>query len=193
MGSKILVIVGHPDPDSFCAALAERYAAGARRSGAEVRVLELGRMAFDPVLKYGYKRRMEPEDDLAAAQEAIHRAEHLVLVYPYWWGSMPALLKGFIDRVFLPGFAFRYREGGLLCDRLLTGRTARLIVTMDTPPWYNRLVYGRAGLQVMRRNILHFCGIRPVRVTEIGPVRGSTEQRRRAWLEKAERLGERRI
>jgi putative NADPH-quinone reductase len=191
MGKRILLIVGHPDPESYCTALAERYAAGAKRSGADVRVLELGRLAFDPVLKYGYKRRMELEDDLAAAQEAVRWAEHLVLVYPTWWGTMPALLKGFFDRVFLPGFAFRYRESGALWDKLLTGRTARLIVTMDTPPLINRWLYGHAGHKVMKRNILRFCGIRPVRVTEVGPVRGSTEQRRRAWLDLAERLGER--
>jgi len=155
-------------------------------------VLELGRLAFDPVLKFGYRRRMEWEDDLAGAQEAIRWAEHLVFVYPNWWGTMPALLKGFIDRVFLPGFAFRYRERGKLWDKLLKGRSARLIVTMDTPPLINRWMYGHAGHKVMKRNILQFCGIRPVRVTEIGPVRGSTEQRRSAWLDKAERFGERR-
>lgn len=191
MGKRILLIVGHPDPESYCAALAARYAAGAERSGADVRVLELGRLAFDPVLKFGYRRRMEWEDDLAGAQEAIRWAEHLVFVYPNWWGTMPALLKGFIDRVFLPGFAFRYRERGKLWDKLLKGRSARLIVTMDTPPLINRWMYGHAGHKVMKRNILQFCGIRPVRVTEIGPVRGSTEQKRSAWLDKAERLGER--
>jgi putative NADPH-quinone reductase len=191
MGKRILLIVGHPDPDSYCAALAKRYAAGAKRSGANVHVLDLGRLAFDPVLKFGYRRRMELEDDLAAAQEAVRWAEHLVLVYPNWWGTMPALLKGFIDRVFLPGFAFRYRERGKLWDKLLKGRSARLIVTMDTPPLINRWMYGHAGHKVMKRNILQFCGIRPVRVTEIGPVRGSTEKRRGAWLDKAERLGER--
>lgn len=191
MGKNILLIVGHPDPESYCAALAGRYATGAAKSGAEIRVLELGRLDYEPVLKFGYRQRMDLEDDLIRAQEWVRRAEHLVFVYPTWWGTMPALLKGFFDRVFLPGFAYRYRERGMLWDKLLKGKTARLIVTMDTPPLINRWVYGHAGHKVMKRNILQFCGIRPVRVTEIGPVRGSTEQRRAAWLDQAERLGER--
>ncbi|XID96123.1 NAD(P)H-dependent oxidoreductase [Paenibacillaceae bacterium WGS1546] len=141
--------------------------------------------------KFGYRRRTELEPALLEAQEAIRRADHLVFVYPTWWGTMPAVLKGFIDRVFPPGFDFKYRDGSPLWDKLLKGKSARLIVTMDTPSWYNRWVYWRAGHLVMKRNVLRFCGISPVRVTEMAPVKDASEQRRADWLDKAERLGRR--
>jgi len=107
MGKRILVILGHPSSNSFCAALAERYAQSALRAGHEVRQLFLGRMDFDPVLREGYQQVQPLEADLRQAQADILWAEHLTLVYPIWWGGIPALLKGFFDRVFLPGFAFQ--------------------------------------------------------------------------------------
>ncbi len=111
MGKRILVILGHPSSNSFCAALAERYTQSAMRAGHEVRPLFLGSMDFDPVLREGYQQVQPLEADLRNAQADILWAELLVLVYPIWWGGVPALLKGFFDRVFLPGFAFKYRQG----------------------------------------------------------------------------------
>ncbi len=189
MSKKILVISGHPNPDSFCSALSRAYAEGAIGSRAEVRLIDLSATSFDPHLKYGYRRRTELEPALVEAQEAIRWADHLVFVYPTWWGAMPAILKGFIDRVFLPGFAFKYRDNSPLWDKLLLGKTARLIVTMDTPSWYNRFIYKRAGHGVMKRNILQFCGIKPVRITELTPIKDSTDAQRAAWLERARKLG----
>ncbi|MFB9329957.1 NAD(P)H-dependent oxidoreductase [Paenibacillus aurantiacus] len=189
---NILVINGHPDAQSYCAALAGAYAAGATESQADVRRIDLGAIRFDPNLAYGYRQRTELEPELKEAQELIRWADHLVFVYPTWWGAMPALLKGFIDRVFLPGFAFKYRDNSQLWDKLLTGKTARLIVTMDTPPWYNRWIYRHAGHRVMRNNILKFCGITPVRITEISPVRSSTAERRERWLADTRALGAKR-
>jgi|HigsolmetaAR203D_1030402.scaffolds.fasta_scaffold21370_2 Putative NADPH-quinone reductase (modulator of drug activity B) len=186
---NILVIVGHPDPDSFCAALSRAYAEGAASANAQVRRLDLSRMKFDPNLKYGYRMRTELEPDLQEAQRLIRWADHLVFVYPIWWGVMPAVLKGFFDRVFLPGFAFKYRENSPLWDKLLKGKTARLIVTMDTPTWYNRWIYRRPGIKVMKRHILRFCGIHPVRVTEFGSVKFSTAERRARWLAQVKQLG----
>jgi putative NADPH-quinone reductase len=95
---------------------------------------------------------------------------------------MPALLKGFLDRVFLPGFAFQYREGSRFWDRLLSGRSAHLFVTMDTPPWYYRLFYRMPGHNQMKRTILEFSGIKPVGIASFGPVRGSSQQQREKWL-----------
>lgn len=190
MKSNILVIIGHPDPHSFCSALSDAYMEGVKSKGsAEIRVIDLSKIRFDPNLKYGYRQRTELEDDLKEAQQLIRWANHLVFVYPTWWGAMPAILKGFIDRVFLPGFAFKYRERSSLWDKLLTGKSAHLIVTTDTPSWYNRWIYKQAGYRVMKRNILQFCGITPVKVTEIGPVKPSSAVLRAKWLEKAKRLG----
>lgn len=135
MSQKILLILGHPQRGSFCGALADTYRQAAQARGAEVRLLALGDLAFDPVLRTGFDGAQPLEPDLAAAQESIRWAGHLVLVYPTWWGGPPALLKGFVDRVFLPGFAFRYRKGSILWDKLLAGRTADLLVTLDTPPF----------------------------------------------------------
>ena len=110
---RILFINGHPDGGSFNAALAEAYRKGAVETEAEVREIIVRELKFNPSLQYGYRKRTELEPDLLMAQECIRWAEHLVWIYPVWWGSLPALLKGFIDRVFLPGFAFKKRENSL--------------------------------------------------------------------------------
>lgn len=182
MSKRILVILGHPDNDSLCGAIAASCVEGAREAGHEVKLISLGDLSFDPVLHKGYARIQELEPDLVAAQEAITWSQHIVFVYPTWWGGMPALLKGFLDRVFLPGFAFQYREGSRFWDRLLSGRSAHLFVTMDTPPWYYRLVYRMPGHNQMKRTILEFSGIKPVGITSFGPVRGSSQQQREKWL-----------
>lgn len=191
MGQRILVILGHPNADSFCGALAHSYIAGARSGGHEVQFISLGQLVFDPVLHTGYGSEQRLEPDLAEGQTAITWAQHLVFVYPNWWGGTPAVLKGFIDRVFLPGFAFNYRKGSPLWDRLLTGRSAHLIVTMDTPPWYYRWVYGMPGHNQMKRNILEFSGIKPVTVTSFGPIRGSTQRQRQKWFDQVKTFGRR--
>ncbi|AOZ92167.1 NAD(P)H-dependent oxidoreductase [Paenibacillus crassostreae] len=189
MKPKIVVIIGHPHGDSYCAALATAYIQAATKSGASVRVIDLSTIQFDPNLRYGYHQRMELEEDLIIAREAITWADHLVFVYPTWWGTMPAILKGFIDRTFLPGFAFKYRPNSMLWDKLLKGKSAHLIVTMDTPSWYNRFVYKQAGHRVMKRATLQFCGVNPVRVTDIGPVKSLSNEQRQKWITRIEKLG----
>ena len=189
MPKKILVILGQPQRKSFGGALAEAYAEGAREAGAEVRELFLGDLTFDACGTAGNPQGRDLEPDLARAQEAIKWADHLVFVYPIWWGTIPALLKGFIERVFLPGFAVNFREHSPWWDKLLTGRSARLIVTLNTPSWYYRWVYGRPGHNTMKRTILEFCGIKPVRITEVGPIKDSTDQKRKQWLGQVQAIG----
>ena len=142
---KVLIIQGNPDKESFCYALAESYKKGALGSKADVKEIKIREIEFNPNLSFGYKKRVELEEDLIESQHLIKWADHLVFIYPTWWGTMPALLKGFIDRVFLPGFGFQYRDDSVWWDKLLKGKSARLIVTMDTPPWYFRLIYGQPG------------------------------------------------
>ncbi len=187
--SKVLIILGHSQGDSLCAALASAYQQGAVAAGHEVRLLALGELQFDPLLRYGYGQPQPLEPDLQAAQQAISWAEHLVFAYPIWWGGMPALLKGFIDRVFLPGFAFKYRKGSSLWDKLLSGRSARLLVTMDSPPWYFRFVNRMPGHNQMKRTILEYSGIKPVRISSFGPVRGGSAEQRQRWLAEVQQLG----
>ena len=187
----ILIILSHPTADSLCAGMAHAYAQGAQHAGAQVRFLDVGQLAFNPLFQgYGAAQPLEP--DLLAAQADIHWADHLAWVYPIWWGAMPALLKGFIDRVLLPGYAFKYRQGSSLWDRLLAGRSAQLLVTMDSPPWYYRWVQHMPGHHQMKKTILEFSGIRPVRVHGFGPVRGADSARRARWLAQARAYGQRR-
>lgn len=193
MTAKILMVNGHPDAESYCSALCNAYTEGALTSSAHIEELHLHELNFELSLQFGYRQRTELEEDLIRAQELIKWADHIVFVYPLWWGSMPALLKGFVDRVFLPGFAFKYRENSSLWDKLLTGKTAHLIITTDTPSWYNRLIYQQSGQKIMKRNILQFCGINKVRISEIGPIKPSKLDTRLQWLEKVKRLGFRQL
>jgi putative NADPH-quinone reductase len=186
---KILVINGHPDKESFCLALAEQYKVGAELSGADCKLIHLADLKFSPNLKYGYRKRTELEPDLLMAWDLIKQSDHLVFVYPNWWGTAPALLKGFIDRVFLPNFAFKYGESAFFWDKLLANKSARLIVTMDTPWWYYRFIFKSPGHNAMKKGTLHFCGIKPVKITSFSPVKSSTKSKRIQWLNKVKHLG----
>lgn len=185
---KILIINGHPDKESLCKSLADAYEAGAQAAGLEVRRLELIDLRFDPILRYGYRKPYELEPDLVKAQQDILWAEHLVWVYPIWWGTFPALLKGFLDRVFLPGFAFKYHKTDPFWDKLLKGRTARVITTMDTPGFFYRIMYAYAGHKIMNRQVLGFSGVKTA-FTTFAPIRNSTPLQRQQWLAKVEQLG----
>ncbi|RRQ47896.1 flavodoxin family protein [Maribacter algicola] len=187
---KILIINGHPDKESYNFAIAAAYKKGAVATGAEVKELIIRELSFNPNLEFGYRKRTEMEPDIIMAQECLKWADHLVWVYPVWWGSVPALLKGFLDRVLLPGFAFKKREGSLWWDRLFLGKTARIICTMDQPPWYYRLFNGSPSHTAMRKLTMQFIGVKSVKVTAIGPIRLSSESFREKWLRKVERLGE---
>lgn len=187
MSKNITVILGHPDSSSFCGALTEVYVKSALEAGHAVKVFRLGEIPFDPVLHHGYNKRQELEPGLKEIQGAISWANHLVFVYPIWWGGIPALLKGMFDRVFLPGFAFKYRKNSQFWDRLLAGRSAHLITTMDTPPWYYRFVYRMPGHHQMKKTILEFCGIKPVKVTSFGSIRFATQAQRSKWVQQVAR------
>ena len=132
------------------------YKEGAEAGGAEVREIIVKDLNFNPILFLGYKRKEKLEDDILSSQELIAWADHLVFIYPNWWGTYPALFKGFIDKVLWPGFAFQYRQNSLGIDQLLTGKSARVIVTMDTPLWYYNLVQGRPGHRAIKGATLKF-------------------------------------
>jgi len=171
---KIVIINGHPDQESFSYGLSEAYIKGAKKSEAEIRQINIRELNFNPNLQFGYRKRTALEPDLLKAQEILKWANHLVWVYPVWWSSVPAIMKGFLDRVLLPGFAFKKRENSLFCDKCLTGKTARIICTLDQPAWYYRLVTKSPSSFAMRKGTLHFIGVKKVKITSIGPIRLSS-------------------
>ena len=188
---KILIINGHPNMDSFNFAIVASYQRGALASRAEVKEIVISELDFNPNLKYGYQKRTDLEPDLTEAWEKIKWADHLVWVHPVWWGGLPAMTKGFIDRLFLPGFVFQYKENSVMIEKLLKSKTAHIITTLDQPSWYYRLVFGRPSVNQLKKAVLEFCGVKPVKVTYIGIVRNSKEETRKNWLKKVEQLGQR--
>lgn len=186
---KIALINGHPNHESFNFVLAEAYKKGAENSGAEIKEIIIRDLDFNPNLQFGYQKRMDLEPDLLKAWEIIQWADHLVWVHPIWWGGLPAITKGFIDRLFLPGLAFKYRENSVWWDKFLKGKTAHIITTIDQPGWYYRMFYGRPSINQLKKSILEFCGVKPVKVTYIGIIKNSKEEQRQKWIENVYSLG----
>ncbi len=186
---KILIINGHPNLDSFNFALTEAYRDGAKSAGAEVKEIVIAELQFNPNLQMGYQKRTELEPDLVDAIEKIKWADHLVWVHPVWWGGLPAITKGFIDRCFLPGITFQYRENSPWWDKLLTGKTARIITTLDSPAWFYKFWFNQPSVNQLKKCTLEFCGIKPVKVSFVGPIKNSTVEKRNNELLKISRLG----
>ncbi|MBN8748867.1 Flavodoxin-like fold protein [Xylophilus ampelinus] len=177
--AHVLIVLGHPDAKSFGGALAEAYERGLREAGCEVEIMRLGTLTFDAAPQ---GRPGPLEDDLMVARERIKDARHIVLIYPTWLGAMPARMKGFFERVFGDNFAFRFKPESLMPERLLQGRSADVLVTMDTPPLLYRFLLGAPGHRLVRAGILAPAGIAPVRVFSFGPLRTSTDRKRAEWL-----------
>lgn len=171
-----LVIDAHPNPNSLIAALAQRYT----DAYGDAQLLTLRDLEFDPIMRFGYTQRQELEPDLQNAWDLIQLANHIVIVTPVWWGSTTPLLKGFFDRVLLPHRAYVTKPSALPSG-LLKGRTGRVIVTSDSPRLYLSYM-GDTTVKHIRRTTLKFCGIKPVKATRFGPVKGSTTQQRDRWL-----------
>jgi putative NADPH-quinone reductase len=169
MSKRIAIIQGHPDPRAhhFGNALAQAYDDGARAAGHEVKSVEVAKLSF-PLLRSAedFYVGTSPED-IATAQDAIRWADHLLIVYPLWHGHFPALFHAFLEQVFRPGFAVQSGHGAMP-KRLLTKKTARIVITMGMPPFFYRWYYGAHSLKSLERNILRFSGIGPISVTLIG-------------------------
>jgi len=193
MTKNILLILGHPSRNSFSNALLEAYQKGAESAGANCKFIYISDLKFDVNLADGYKNGedMSLEEDLLTSQQLIQWAEHVVIAYPNWWGFMPAITKGFIDRVFLPGFAFKHHSGKIFPEKLLKGKSMRLMVTMDTPKWWFYLIYRASQYQILKSIVFGYVGFDPIRFSTFGFIRKSTEKLRMNWLKKAEQLGAR--
>lgn len=184
---KIYILLGHTDPATLSGAFADCYEKEAREAGHDVRRQDIGDMHFDPILHEGYKAIQELEPDLKDFQENVRWAEHIVIFYPTWWSSMPAMLKGLFDRAWLPHYAFNFAHHGLTWKKLLKGRTARIITSANTTPWMLWFMYGPPTV-VLELALLRFAGIR-ARSTVFGPSERAGERTKARWFRKVERLG----
>lgn len=187
---QIAIIQGHPDPtgNRLLHAMEGAYAEGAAAAGHDVRRIEVAKLDF-PILrtKDDFEHGTTPAG-LLDAQEAIRWADHLVFLYPLWLGDMPALLKGFLEQALRPGFAFDYLDGGKI-KMHLTGKSARIVLTMGMPALAYRFWFGAHSLKSFERNILKFAGIAPVRRSLYGMVDKAGDAKHSHWLEELRKLG----
>ena len=175
---KILLIDGNPNPESLCASISSAYVRGAEDQGYTIVRLNLRDLKFDPVLHYGYSKKKTQifEEDLTKAQQYIKDCDHLVIVSPVWWGSVPALLKGFLDRVLLSGFAFRFNPKTGMPTRLLTGRTASVIYSQGSP-WILSFFMGNTLWSMLKNYVLRFCGFSNLKKHQISNAKNIGEKR----------------
>lgn len=195
MSRRILIVLDHPDdnPGRLCRALAAAYAEGARAAGHHVQIIDIATLDFPILRTMGEFAERPMPVTLEDAAHAIRDSEHIVLVFPLWLGTMPALLKAFLEQVMRPGIAFARLESDKpgFAKPLLKGRSARVVVTMGMPALFYRFWYLGHGVAGMRRNILNFVGISPVRETLFGLVEGVSNRRRRKWIAAMHALGRR--
>lgn len=187
--SRIAIIVGHPKTGSFCHALGERYAEGARAAGHQVDLFVTGAMDFDPILREGFARAQPLEPDLRAAHDAVLAADHLVFLFPLWLGGLPAQMKGFLERVLQPDLIDSKQPGKEKYVKPLKGKSARIIVTMGMPAFFYRFIFRAHAVKMLKNNILWWMGVRPVRTTIFGGVEKAGDKGRKRWLAEVERMG----
>lgn len=188
MSKKILVLLGHSDPNTFTGNMADHYQAGAEDGGHDVQRVNLGDLQFDPILHMGYKEVQPLEPDLMALQEKFLWADHIVIVYPNWWCTMPALLKGLFDRIWLPGFAFNFNKETKQVEKHLMGKTARIIIIAGThSPFGTWWKFGDYTNEI-QHGILGFAGIN-ASVSAFGPCNKVNDVCKENWYKKLEKLG----
>ena len=188
---RIFILNGHPAESSLSKAISETYLQTAREAGHEVRLMHLHDMAFDADYGFaGYARHKPLEPDLETFRENVEWAQHMVMATPMWWGGLPAKLKGLFDRTFLPGWAFNTRKMKLgLPEPMLSGRSARVFMTSDTPNWAFGLLYRKAMQRQIESQIFHYVGIKPVRFCHFSPATKATPEKVKTWLDKAAESG----
>lgn len=188
--AKITIVVGHSLRDTFCKALGKAYQRGARSGGHETQLFVLSHMSFDPILREGYERVQPHEPDLKAAYDALKSSSHLVVIFPLWCGDMPAILKGFIERLVQPDLVAIQKSGKMgMHLGIFPNTSACVILTMGMPAFIYRYYFGAHALKLLRRNILHFIGIKPVRETIFGLIGNASAEKRAAWLREVEAMG----
>ena len=189
--ARIAIIVGHTRHNTFCEALGRAYRCGAMAGGHEAALFVTAAMGFDPVLHEGFERVQPLEADLKAARDAMLAADHVVIIFPLWLGTLPAILKGFLERVVqeeLVGAGWPQKS-----LKAPKGKSCRVIVTMGLRGFIERWWFGARAVKMLTRNILGFVGISPIHTTIYGNVDGVTAERRRVWIDEVENLGRRAV
>ena len=188
--TKILILSGHPRPESFTEHLAKSYQNGANKAGFETELFKLHELNLSQKAVAQKPTSSDWTPQLTALWEAFERADHVMIAHPLWWGSMPGELKMLFDRLLISGKAYSYEEGKPLPLGHLAGRTAEIIMTSDTPNWFYKLGYKSAQTNLMKNQILKFIGLKPTRFTHISPVRSMSDKERQRQIEKAFQLGQ---
>lgn len=192
MHKRILLIQGHPDGGHhhLCDALERAYQDGAVSCGHEVRRIHISELDF-PLLKSQEEwEHGQLPPALQSAQDDIRWAEHIVFFFPLWLGDMPAMLKGFLEQVARPGFAFGAAVGNTsMRTKGLLGRSARLVVTMGMPGILYRLYFRAHSIKSIKRNMLQFVGIEPVKDSIVGMAAQMTPQKAGRWFARMGALG----
>jgi NAD(P)H dehydrogenase (quinone) len=189
MPKHVFIWVAYPRATSLCAGMADAYQAGVERGGAQVRRMDLNDMSFDLDFE-GYSERPPAlEPDLLEWQDNVRWADHLFIVHPYWWGAVPTKAKAILDRALLPGFGFKYHRKGMSWNRLLEGKTADAIITSDTPPLLDAIIYRKPARRVMKNQVLGFCGVKAKTTAQFGSVKLSSPETIKKWIGRAERMG----
>lgn len=188
---RYLVIAAHPLPDSFSAALRQTVVDTLAAAGHEVDLLDLYAERFDPVLSADERARyFEAGGNLGGIEEQVarlRRAQGVVLVYPTWWFGFPAMLKGYFDRIWVPGVAFEL-GGPALQRKLDTITRFAVVTTYGSPWWFIRLVMGDPMRRILRRGLAALCHRRckTLFLALYGMDRNS-ERRRRRFMEQVRR------
>jgi putative NADPH-quinone reductase len=189
--ARIIVIVGHSRKGTLCEALGRAYVEGAARAGHEASLFVLARMSFDAILTGSYVEVQPLEPDLRHARQALYAADHIVIVFPLWLGDMPAILKGFLERVFQPDLIDPAKQSAFV--PLLKGKSARIIVTMGTPEIAYRWYFGPHAPRILSGNILGFMGVSPIGNTVFGRATNVDGATRQGWIEKVTEMGRNRL
>lgn len=189
MTTKLFTWIGHPATDSLSHALMDAYESGAQSMGAEIRRMTITDMRFDPNLANGYRQRQELEADLEAWRDNLVWCNHTCWAYPMWWGTMPAKMKGALDRALLPGFAFAYHDNDPFWDRLMKGRSGEAILTADTPNWYDRLTSGAPARKQVKIKTMDFIGLKPVRTHYFAPAKTAKPEKIETWKRRVYKAG----
>jgi putative NADPH-quinone reductase len=187
---NISVILAHPREGSFNHAIAETVASTLEDTGYEVSYHDLYKEGFDPILPYGeISKHAEVGDLVKPYCEELAGADGIVIVHPNWWGQPPAILKGWLDRVFRPGVAYEFTEddsGEGVPAGLLKARAAVVFNTSNTPEERERTVFGDPLERLWRHCIFELCGVRNFYRRTFQVIVTSTPEERREWLEEVQ-------